>query len=416
MANLARRLVRIASIASGATVLLVIAFVAYVQLTWNRPVVRPVVAMKAPLDAARVLRGKYLYERSMLCWNCHGSQGGHSPAESQAGGRVFDLTLVGPGFGVVYGSNVTPDVETGIGRWSDGELVRAIREGVSRDGHLIFPVMAYQFYHGLSDDDALALVSYMRSLPPVRNEVPARRLSFATRSLIAVSLMKAEAPITQPRTAPRAAPSTEYGEYVAWRMAGCAECHTPRDPKTADLDLGRPMSGGLFPFPEEDFHTTGPNLTSDVDTGLGAWTEEQFVTAMQTGVRPNGTVMLPFMPWPAYAEWDRNELHAIWLYLRSVKPVSHRVAVSTFVGVAANARGPARGEAFYRSYCLTCHGGKGLGSPFTSVALKDAVRDFDDAALVRVIEEGLSGTSMPGFKNTLSKDQIRDVVQAVRSW
>jgi hypothetical protein len=150
----------------GAITLLIGAFVGYVQLAWNRPVHRPIVAMKASQEAARVLRGKYLYERSLLCWNCHGSQGGHSSTEPQAGGREFDLTRVGPGFGYVYGSNLTPDAATGIGGWNDGELVRAIREGVSRDGHVIFPVMAYQFYHGLSDDDALALVAYMRSRRP----------------------------------------------------------------------------------------------------------------------------------------------------------------------------------------------------------------------------------------------------------
>jgi len=372
--------------------------------------------MNASSDTVRVLRGKYLYERSLLCWNCHGSQGGHSPAEPQAGGREFDLTRVGPGFGYVFGSNLTSDSATGIGSWSDGELVRAIREGVSRDGHLIFPVMAYQFYHGLSDEDALAVVAYLRSLPPIHNKVSARRLSFAAKSMLAISLIKAEAPITQPVTAPKPASSVEYGEYVAWRMSGCAECHSPRDPKTARLDLGRPMSGGLFPFPEEDFVTTGPNLTSEVDTGLGTWTEDQFVTAMQTGVRPNGTVMLPFMPWPSYAQWNREDLHAIWLYVRSLKPISHRVPTSTLVGAAANARGPDRGGAIYRSYCLACHGDKGSGSPFTSSALKDAVRDVDGAALASLIEEGLPGTSMPGFKNTLAKDQIGDVVQFVRSW
>jgi mono/diheme cytochrome c family protein len=176
------------------------------------------------------------------------------------------------------------------------------------------------------------------------------------------------------------------------------------------------MSGGLFPFPEEDFVTTGPNLTSAVDTGLGAWTEEQFLSAMQTGVRPNGTVMLPFMPWPSYARWDRDDLHAIWLYLRSLKAIPHRVPASTFTGAAVNARGPGRGGAIYRSYCLTCHGDKGSGSPFTAGALKDAVRDIDDAALAGLIEEGLPGTSMPGFKKTLAKDQIEDVVQFLRSW
>jgi mono/diheme cytochrome c family protein len=176
------------------------------------------------------------------------------------------------------------------------------------------------------------------------------------------------------------------------------------------------MSGGLFPFPEEDFVATAPNLTSDVETGLGNWTEEQFVTAVQTGVRPNGTVMLPFMPWPAYAQWDRDELRAVWLYLRSLKPVSHQVPTFSFVGAAAGAKGPARGGGIFRSYCLACHGDRGSGGPFTSVALKDAARNVDADTLASVIENGLPGTRMPSFKKTLAKDQIGDVVQFVRSW
>jgi mono/diheme cytochrome c family protein len=372
--------------------------------------------MNASIDAARVTRGKYLYEQSLLCWECHGSKGGLSSMEPQAGGREFDLTQIGPGFGYVYGANLTSDSETGIGRWTDGELVRAIREGISRDGHVIFPVMAYQFYHGLSDDDALALVAYLRSMPPVSNKVPNRRLSFAAKSMLAVSMIKAEDPITRPIASPAAGASVEYGEYVAWRMAGCAECHTPRDPKTARLVPEGPMSGGLFPFPEEDFVTTGRNLTSDADTGLGKWTEEQFVTAMQTGVRPDGTVMLPFMPWPWYARWNRDELHAVWLYLRSLKPVSHRVPASSLTGAAANGRGSERGEGIFRSYCRACHGDKGSGSPFTTVALKDVARNLKDADLATYLQEGLPGTAMPSFAKTLTEDQREDVVQYLRSW
>jgi mono/diheme cytochrome c family protein len=276
--------------------------------------------------------------------------------------------------------------------------------------------MAYQFYHGLSDDDVLALVAYLRSLQPVRNGVPARRLSFAAKALMAVSFVKPEPPITSPIAAPRAAPTPEYGEYLAWRTAGCAECHTPRDPKTARVDAARPLAGGLFPFFEPGFTTTGSNLTPDVATGIGGWTEEQFVTALQTGIRPNGTVMLPFMPWPSYARWSRDDLHAVWLYLRSLKPVSHRVPSSTLADIAASAAGATRGRAIYDVYCLTCHGDKGAGSPFTTVPLRDAVRDIDVAALGGFITEGFPGSMMPAFAKTLAKDQIADLTAFIRSW
>jgi len=130
----------------------------------------------------------------------------------------------------------------------------------------------------------------------------------------------------------------------------------------------------------------------------------------------NGTVVLPFMPWPAYSRWNRDELHAVWLYLRSLKSVSHRVPASSFTGAAANGKGSERGEAIFRSYCRTCHGDKGLGSPFTSVVLRDAAHNLNDTDLATFIREGLPGTAMPSFAKTLTQDQIEDVIQYFRSW
>lgn len=410
-----RAVVRVVAVVAGAAIALGVAAVAYVQVMWDRPVVRPVVASRATIDDAHVRRGRYLYEDALLCWDCHGSQGSRSPREPQAGGRTFDMTNVGPGFGYVSATNLTPDPSTGIGDWSDGEIVRAIREGVGRDGHVIFPVMAYQFYHGLSDDDALAVVAYLRSLPPVRNAVPARRLSFVARALIAISFIKPESPIAQPNRAPSPGPTVAYGEYIAWHGSGCAECHTPRDPRTAALDVNRLLGGGLFPFPEEGFVTTGSNLTSDVDTGIGGWTEEQFITAVQTGVRPDGTVLLPFMPWPSYAKWSRDDVHAVWLYLRSLPPVSHRVPAST-LAVDERSPGRLRRETVYASYCQVCHGDRGTGSPFTSAPLRSAAHDLDDASLVAFITEGVPGTAMPAFHKTLTTDQIADLAAFIRSW
>ncbi len=411
-----RRILKGLGILVGVLVVLVIGLVVYVQLTWDRPVSRAVPQMTAPTDAQTVARGEYLYEYSNLCWMCHGSQGSHSPEEPQAGGLEFDATEIGPGFGFFYGSNLTPDPETGIGTWSDGELVRAIREGLDREGHLIFPVMPYEFAHGLSDEDALALVAYMRSLPPVRNKVPANRTSFAYKALIGLGMVKPQPAITAPVVAPPRGTTAEYGKYLAWHASGCAECHMPRSPNTGASDMTRPFAGGLFPFPEEGFSTTGSNLTPDMATGIGDWTEEQFMTAMRTGLRPDGTVMLPFMPWPSYARWSEEDLRAAWLYLRSLEPIAHEVPASTLTGAAATGTGAARGEALFGVYCLVCHGEKGTGGPLTAVALKDAAQGMDDATLATFIAEGLPGTSMPGFGKTLTDEQIADLVAFIRSW
>jgi mono/diheme cytochrome c family protein len=400
----------------GLVVILLLGVVVYIQAVWDRPTTEPAHELRAPQDAVTLARGDYLYNRSMLCWTCHGSKGGYDQSEPQAGGRRFDLSDVGPGFGVVWGSNLTADRETGLGAATDGQLVRAIREGVSTRGRVIFPVMAYQFYHGLSDDDALALVAYLRTLRPVANAVPDRELSFVAKALIAFGMIKPEAPIAGTVIAPARSATVEYGRYLTWNTSGCAECHTPRFPENGQLDTARLMGGGLFALVEPGFTTTGPNLTPDQETGLGGWSEAQFIQAVRTGVRPDGTVMLPFMPWPSYSTWSDEDVHAIWLYLRSVAPVSHRTPRSTLTGRAAAGRGLERGGGLFSVYCVACHGEGGRGGSLTAVALRDAAREVDDTTLRNVVVDGLPGTAMPGFGRTLDPDQVDDVVAFIRSW
>jgi len=129
MAGLIRRTLKGLALALGVLAALAVVLVCYVLVAWDRPVNRAVVPMVAPRTAEAVTRGEHLYKRSALCWACHASQGTSGPEAPQAGGREFDLTGIGPGFGYFYSSNLTPDPTTGIGSWSDGEIVRAIREG-----------------------------------------------------------------------------------------------------------------------------------------------------------------------------------------------------------------------------------------------------------------------------------------------
>jgi mono/diheme cytochrome c family protein len=199
-----KRILKILGILVGMLAVLVLILVVYTQLTWDRPVNRAAPQMTAPSDAQTVARGEYLYKYSLNCWDCHGSQGSNSPDEPQAGGFEFDLTNVGlpGGFGYVYASNITTDPKTGIGAWSDGELVRALREGLDPEGHQVFPIMEAEWWSGLSDEDTLALVAYLRSLPPVRNEVPDNQLTFAAKALFALGILKAQPAVTEPVAAP----------------------------------------------------------------------------------------------------------------------------------------------------------------------------------------------------------------------
>ena len=403
----------------GLILLVAVGAVLYVFAAWDSPIRRPMASLVAPRGAESVARGRYLYTLTANCWGCHGGRGGLSPDEPQSGGREFDLTATGPGFGRFYGSNLTPDNDTGIGPWSDAELVRAIREGVNRQGQVIFPVMPYQFYHGLSDADALALVAYMRSLPPVRYAVPARRVSFATKALIAFRMLKPEPLVGAPVQAPPKGVTAEYGRYLAWHTSGCAECHSPRSPRDGSLDHSRPLAGGLFPFPEKYFEITGTNLTPDPSTGIGNWTEGQFILAMRRGTRPDGRALMTFMPWPLYTHWSDEELHAIWLYLRTLSPQAHSVPPGKLRAAAAGTPGPSRGEALYEVYCLMCHGPAGRGSPLFDVAFQNIVAAADSDTLVDFVlhRTGLSLDSpMPAYEKTLSADQVADIISFLKKF
>jgi mono/diheme cytochrome c family protein len=405
MNKLLKRILKGLGILVGVLLLLVIILAVYVQLAWDRPVKRAAPQMTAPMDEGTIARGEYLYKYSLNCWGCHGSEGSSSPDEPQAGGLEFDVTNI-----------VTPDSETGIGAWTDGELVRTLREGLDPEGHLLFPIMEAEWWNGLSDEDALALVAYMRSLPPVLKEVPDSQLSFTAKALIALGVLKPMPPTTAPVTAPPSGATAEYGEYLIYHASTCVGCHTPRNPNNGQFDLTQPFAGGVFPFPEEGFSTTGSNLTPDPATGIGNWTEEQFMIAMRTGLRPDGTVMLPFMPWPSYNHWSEDDLRAVWLYLRTLVPIVHEIPASVLTGTAATGKGAIRGEGLFDVYCIVCHGEKGSGSTFTIIALKEAASGMDDATLSGFISEGLQGTSMPGFGKTLTDEQIADLVAFIRTW
>ena len=388
-----------------------LAAVGYVLVAWDRPVARPAREMQAPRDPQTVARGEDLYQRGTLCWTCHGSAGTPDMREPQAGGRPFDLSAIGPGFGKVWSPNLTSDRETGVGAVSDALLVRAIREGIDHRGNVIIPVMAYQFYHGLSDADALAIVAYLRTLEPVRNVVPPRQPSFVAKALIAFGMVAPEAPVTAPSESPAPGPTPEFGRYLAWHASGCAECHTPRFPSNGQLDRSRLMGGALFTIHEAGFTTTAPNLTPDPRTGLGNWTEAQFVTALRTGTRPDGTVMLPFMPWPVYATWSDEDLHAVWLYLRSVPAVEHETPASVVTDAVP---GEPPGAGIFAAYCAVCHGDHGRGSALTTLVLADEMSSFDDDTLSTIIQEGAPGSAMPAFDKTLTRDQVRDVIAYLR--
>ena len=216
-----KRLLRIVLALIALLVVILGVTLLYVLIRWDHPDDRRAPVMVALRDPVTVARGEHLFKDCWQCWGCHAMP----PADANtvpSGGLAFDLRKTGPGLGIFYGTNLTPDSTTGIGAWTDGELVQAIREGVGRNRRVLFPIMS-EYMYGLSDSDALAIVAYMRSLPPVKHAVPHNEPSFVLKAIFAIGLIKPRPVLTAPVTAPPPGPTEAYGRYFANHAAGCAD-------------------------------------------------------------------------------------------------------------------------------------------------------------------------------------------------
>lgn len=253
-----------------------------------------------------VERGEYLVRGPMGCGNCHTAQGPDGPdmtRELAGNGPLIDNEMMR-----VYPPNITPAGD--VGGWSDADLIRAIREGVRPDGRVLGPPMPFELYRRLSDTDVTAVVAFLRTLKPVENAVPASVYNFP--------LPPSHGPeVGHVADIPRG-PTVEYGAYMAGPIAHCFECHTPFGPEGPMYD-GHLGQGG-FEFPGPWGVSVAANITSGKD-GLADFTDEQIATMVTQGTRPDGSDMLPPMPYAWFARMTPDDLQAIILYLRTIPPL-----------------------------------------------------------------------------------------------
>jgi mono/diheme cytochrome c family protein len=253
-----------------------------------------------------VERGRYLMQTVVACGNCHfqrGPKGEPLPEKGLSGGMVFDE----PPF-KAHASNITPDPETGIGRWTDAQLAKAIREGIRPDGSVIGPPMPIEFYRRMADDDLAAIIAYLRAQPAVKNSVP--------KSVYNIPLPPNYGP---PVTSVKAPPRTDkvrYGQYLA-DIGHCMECHTPRDAKGM-LEHARVGAGGQV-FKGPWGASVSRNLTPH-PTGLKGWTDAEIAKAIRTGLDRAGNPYRPPMAFPFYNGISEPDMAALVAYLRSMKP------------------------------------------------------------------------------------------------
>ena len=257
-----------------------------------------------------LVHGRYLVETIAGCGNCHTPHlpdGSLDQSMAFAGAFVIEEPIFR-----AYARNITPDVETGIGSWTDEQIIDAIRNGRRPDGTFLGPPMSFAWYKRMSDTDVKAIVAYLRTVKPIRNEVP--------KSTYQIPLNGYGPDVTSVPDVPKT-DIVKYGEYLAGPVGHCMDCHTTLVDGVQDMtQLGRGANVFHKPF-IFDWSAVAANITPHPVAGLGGWTNDEIKTAITTGYSRNGRQLLPFMPYGLYAKMQESDLDAIVAYLRSIPPL-----------------------------------------------------------------------------------------------
>ena len=297
----------------------------FIYLQYAFPNVDAAPVMSVEKTPALVKRGEYIANHVAVCIDCHSTRdfsrfsGPPQKGTEGKGGDKFDHSLGFPG--TFYARNITPDKETGIGSWTDGEIYRAITRGVSKNGDPLFPVMPYKSYSQMTTEDAYAVIAYIRTLAPVKHKVPRSDPDFPM-SLIMRTMPSNDIPVLERADLNN---PVSRGKYLL-TIAACNDCHTPQE-KGAPAERMRLAGGMEFPTPDGGTLRSA-NITPDKETGIGKWTEEGFVQRFK--IHENPATVAPggpntIMPWSMYAGMEEEDLRAIYKYLMSVKPIKNKM-------------------------------------------------------------------------------------------
>jgi mono/diheme cytochrome c family protein len=351
--------------------------------------------------ADQAKNGEYL-ARAGDCFGCH-TKDGSAPL---AGGRQIQTP-----YGTISSPNITPDPETGIGKWSDDDFYRLMHDGIGRDGSYVYPVMPFDHYTKVTRDDVLAIKAYLFSVPPVRAPRQPSHLEFPFD--IRASLAGWRALFFAPssfQSDPSRSAQENRGAYLVQGLGHCGACHTPRNllsgPKQDEALSGGEISGqGWF----------APNITSDVREGIGGWSLQQLVDYLRTGIAPGRAVVAGPMSEVVHGSLSYltpEDLQAIAAYLKA-SPAKQQYAEKRLVAPP--------GSTAYLNYCASCHRADGQGIPgaVPTLAGNGAVTAGGPQDLIRTILGGLRahGTyaAMPGFATMLTARQIAQIATYVRS-
>lgn len=379
-------------------------------------------AIAAESSDALVARGAYLAKVGD-CIACHSAPKG----KPFAGG----LPMVTP-VGKIYSTNITPDTQTGIGGWTEAEFERALRQGISKDGHNLYPAMPYPSYAKVRDADVKALYAYfMRGVAPVRQANAPSEIRFPLNMRWPLKFWNAfflDKTVYQDKPAQTA--EWNRGAYYVQGLGHCGSCHTPRgvafQEKAFDERGGAWLTGAVI----EDWYAS--NLTGEHNVGLGRWSARELATFMQTGANAHASAFgsMTDVINNSTQAMSEADIAAIAVYLKSLpaaggsktKPYVYQAAATTaqLARPAGNA-----GAKLYTTYCLQCHGadGKAHAPLLAPLAGNPNVLEKDPASMINVTLNGThdlviqgvpAAYSMPKYRKVLNDQEVADVLTFIR--
>jgi alcohol dehydrogenase (quinone), cytochrome c subunit len=363
--------------------------------------------------AAAIERGKYLANAGN-CVSCHTRPGGIA----FTGGLPFETAL-----GTIYSTNITPDAETGIGKWSAADLRRAMREGIARDGSRLFPAFPYTSFTKVSDVDVADIYAYLRTLRPVRYTPPGNGALFWMRWPLAAwnKLF-----FNEGRFVPDSRQTAEWnrGAYLVEGLGHCSACHTPRNAFLAEKSDAAYQGGVVLGdvARSKQRHWSAVNLTSQKH-GLGSWSVADLARYFQTGVSSRAGTFGPMneVIVNSLKLLTPADLHAMAVYVKALEGPAYTAEMVTPELVAA-------GASLYKDRCEKCHGSSGRGGFFSGPPLAGSavVQAEDPASLINVIVYGPTlpksvsfgaWETMPAYADILDDSQIAALSDFLRgSW
>lgn len=375
--------------------------------------VKTPVAAAAPSDSL-IARGAYL-ARAGNCQTCHTAQGG----QPYAGG----LGIATP-FGTVFTSNLTPDNKTGIGTWSSSHFWRAMHNGRSKDGRLLYPAFPYTSYTQVTREDSDAIFAYLGSLPAVVQPNQPHALRFPYQSQAALAVWRAlyfSPGAYEPDTARNA--EWNRGAYLVKGLGHCAACHTARNALGAS-DEGLDLAGGLIPM--QNWYA--PSLTSPHEAGVSDWDKQHIVALLKNGVSPRASVTGPMaeVVQRSTQYLSDADLGAMAQFLKEL-PASHTAPPEPAI-IKTQGESVERAAKLYEQHCAQCHGakGEGIANAYPALAGNRAVTMGQASNLVQIVLNGgyapatqgnLRPFGMPPFVLVLNDADMALVLTHVRqSW